>query len=222
MNELTRITRNDVFTNTLIIADNIGYAHKDITIHLTKHRGRFEKMGGIYYVHSVTNKRGRQYKPIELNEQQAIFLMTLLDNSETVLDFKMELAQSFVTMRKLLLEKQTIDWQRTRQQSKQVRLQETDAIKGLIGYAKAQGSENADKLYVVYSNLVKGLSENVGRDAADGEQLTRLIMFEKTLFGIINDGMIKNDHYKAIYKRAKSQIMELQRLWSIPGLSAKQ
>ena len=79
-------------------------------------------------------------------------------------------------MHRLLMEKQTVDWQQARLQSKQVRLQETDTIKILIGYAKAQGSQNADKLYVVYSKLVKQLTGHDSRDMASFKRAVEVLV----------------------------------------------
>ena len=218
--ELVVIRRNDVFTNTYIIAQNVGYPHRNITKHIDKYKVRFNAMGGTFYTPGVISQGGRPIQPIDLNEQQAIFLMTLLDNTERVLDFKMELAQSFVTMRRLLLERQTVEWQETRQLGKQIRLRETDAIKALVEYAKVQGSKNADKLYMVYTKLVKSLTSQDARDNADVGILTEILVFEKTLFGIITDEMTRNTPYKKIFQNAKSQLMELKRLWAMPKLSA--
>jgi len=219
MNELVAIKRDDIFTDSWIIAQNIGRDHASITYNIKKFLSRLEKLGPIYSSATRINRRGRPAEIFDLNEQQAIFLMTLLDNSECVLDFKMQLAISFVAMRKLLLEKQTADWQQARLQSKQMRLQETDAIKSLIEYAKAQGSQNADKLYIVYSKLVKQLTGHNVRDMADVDTLTEILTFERLLFGIITSEMSADTYYKEIYKKAKSQLLEIKRLWAMPRLA---
>ena len=220
MSELVKIQRDDVFTNSWIISENIGRDHASVTYNIKKFRNRLEKLGHLYSSATRINHRGRPAEVFDLNEQQAIFLMTLFDNTERVLDFKMELAQSFVAMRKLLLEKQTADWQQTRLQSKQTRLQETDAIKSLVEYAKEQGSQNSQMLYMNYTKLVKGLTGYDSRDTADVNVLTEILVFERMLFGIITDEMTRNTHYRKIYQKAKSQLMELKRLWAMPKLSA--
>ena len=221
MNELAFIKKSDVFSNSWIIAQNIGYPHKNITKHIEKHKARFEQMGGTFYSGGVKSTGGRPAKPFDLNEQQAFFIMTLLGNeNEIVLDFKMKLAMEFVKMRKLLLQKQTADWQQTRIQSKQVRLQETDAIQLLIEYAKEQGSKNSKMLYLSYSKLVKGLAECENREIADIETLTMIIAFEKILHGVIVNEMKLNTHYKEIYHIAKAQLNGMKRLWAMPRISA--
>lgn len=109
-------------------------------------------MGKVgYYIQAL--KSGQKQKIYLLNEQQATYLVTLLENNAIVRKFKLELVKQFYQMRQLLLEKQTQLWRNTRTESKINRLMETDEIKRLIEYAKAQGSKNADKYYIIFSKL---------------------------------------------------------------------
>jgi len=220
---LVTIQRNDVFTNSWVIAENIGRQHKQVTRVIEKFKDALSSEGfGELFSSPVrgTKTRGQERKVYDLNEQQAFFLMTLFDNNPRVVEFKKHLALSFVAMRKLLLEKQTADWQQTRLQSKQIRLHETDAIKALIEYAKGQGSQNADRLYIVYTKLVKQISGYDSRDLAGIDTLTEILTFERLLSGIITSEMLTNTHYKEIYKRAKVQLLEIKRLWAMPKLLA--
>ena len=221
MNELVQIKRNDVFTDSWIIAENINRQHRAITAIIRRHESDFNDLGSLFtYTASVSKTRGQERIIYSLNEQQAIFLMALMDNSPVVIEFKKALARSFVSMRKLLLEKQTADWQQARLESKHVRLQETDAIRDLVFYAKSQGSEHADMLYMNYSRLIKSLCEYQKRDQADTETLTMIIAFERLLSGIITSEMAANTYYKTIYQKAKAQLLEIKRLWSTPQLTA--
>ena len=58
MNQLAFIERGDVFTDTLIVAHNVGYAHKAVTRHVSKHKDRFDQMGGTYYPQRVKSGEG--------------------------------------------------------------------------------------------------------------------------------------------------------------------
>ena len=217
MNELVFVKQDDIFTDSYIISQNVGYAHKDIKSHIEKNKNRFLKLGNNY-VHSVSIRHGvgQPIKAYQLNETQAVFLMTLLDNNETVLDFKMKLAIQFTTMRKLLLEKQTAEWQQARIQGKQIRREETDVIQERIDYAKNQGSEHADMLYVSYTKLVKTLAGYDRRDNCTADMLIKIMLFETTLFGIISEEMTAGTEYHEIYKRAKTELTRLKLYWSKP------
>ena len=221
MNELVKIQRDDVFTNSWVIAENIERQHRAVTTMIRRFEKDLKDLGPLFtYTGSATKTRGQERVIYDLNEQQAIFLMSLMDNSPVVVDFKKRLAVSFVAMRKLLLQKQTADWQQTRLHGKQIRLQETDAIKALIEYATAQGSANAGKLYLVYTKLVKRLTGYESRDTVDVETLTEILTFERLLFGIITQEMAQDTPYKAIYQKAKQQLLEIKRLWAMPRLTA--
>ena len=214
MSNLVRIERQDCFTDTWTIAQNISYEHKDIVSHIHKHKKRFLSLGNCY-VHSVkiTQGQGRPANVYSLNEAQAIFLISLMDNSELVLDFKQALSAEFVRMRSLLLERRTTDWQEARRISKLVRLQETDAIKDLTDYARQQGSQNADKLYMNYAKLIKSIFGYNSRDTASTEVLNAIATFEHLLKGIIITEMQQSTEYHAIYQRAKKQLNDLKQLW---------
>ena len=157
------------------------------------------------------------------NQKQPMYYLTTLQAKQL-------LARESKYVRKALLihierlenfirEKASKEWEEARKLGKQIRLQETDAIKALIEYARVQGSQNADKLYMTYSKLVKQLVGHKSRDNATTEMLIEILMFERTLLGIITEEMLENTHYKEIYQRAKKQLMKLKQLWATPKLS---
>ena len=97
-------------------------------------------------------------------------------------------------------------------------MQETDAIKQLVEYAKNQGSTHADKLYLTYSKLVKGLAGHEKRDAADTDTLILIMALERTLFGVVTAEMVANTHYGDIYQKVKRELTQLKVYWAIPAL----
>ena len=219
MKELTFIRANDVYTTSLVIAEGTENQHISIKRTFYEYETKFKRLGTF----SILNREstgGRPEKVIQLNEQQATFLVTLLRNNDIVVDFKLALVSEFYKMRTFLLEKQTQDWQETRQLSKAVRLQATDAIKELVDYAIEQGSQNADKLYVVYSKLVKSVAGYNDRDCSRVEILTQVIWFEQVIRTVIKEGMLRQSYYKDIYQKAKKELAELKKYWSMPRLTA--
>lgn len=217
MNELVHIKGKDIFTNTFIIADGTENKHKNVKELILKYEKQLKSFGTLAVLNGEsTGGRPEQY--YDLNEMQATFLITLLRNNDVVVNFKLELVKEFYRMRCFILEKQTAEWQQTRLQSKQVRLQETDAIKELVEYAKSQGSQNADMLYMNYSKLVKQLAGYDKRDAADTDALMMIIAFERGLFGIISSEMMVDTPYKNIYRKAKQELTQLKLYWTRPAL----
>ena len=88
MNDLAFIQRNDVFTNSWTVAENVGREHASVTTSIKRFREQFAKLGPIYSTASRKNQRGRPTEIFDLNEAQAVFLMTLMDNNPVVIDFK--------------------------------------------------------------------------------------------------------------------------------------
>lgn len=102
-----------------------------------------------------------------------------------------------------------MEWLKTREIGKSIRLSLTDTIKEFVEYATSQGSKSA-KLY--YMNITKmeykalGLmQENVPslRSNFDTMELYQLLMAEDLVKRSIEKNMELGKHYKEIYLLAK-------------------
>lgn len=213
MNELVAIRGKDVFTNSLVIAEGTENEHRAILQLIGKYEEKFNRWGAVKFSHlkcgnNERDFRGRPTRVAFLNEQQATFLITLLRNSEIVLDFKSELVDQFFKMRQILMQRATLDWQETRRLGKLTRRSETDIIADLIEYAKTQGSKHADQLYQVYSKLANKIVGLKGgeRDNATIKQLNTLDDVESMIFHVIKLGMAQCKHYKEIYQDCKRRL----------------
>jgi len=213
MNDLVFLKKDDAFTDSLVIAEATENQHESVVRIISKHKKRIERFGKIEFTDFKSGKRGRPTKVYQLNEPQASLLITFLDNTDKVADFKAELVRQFYEMRKFIAERHTEDWIKTRQQSKLTRRSETDVIKQLIEYAKEQGSTHADMLYVTYSNLANKMAgiEN-GRDNATTYQLSNLDLCEHVILHIIKAGIVNDLHYKEIYKNCKDRLGTIREL----------
>lgn len=106
-----------------------------------------------------------------------------------------------------IIDKNKSEWLLTRQQGKLVRREETDAIQNLIEYAKQQGSQHADNMYMSYSKLVNslvGIKAN-SRDKVDFEILSRIRILEDMFTKIILNSIDDDIFYKEIYQKCKKQ-----------------
>ena len=113
-------------------------------------------------------------------------------------------------MRALLAQKQTEVYKDTRAYQKAIRMQETDAIKALVDYAKSQGSRNAIRYY---SSLSKLADKTVGikdREQATIKQLGALSMVESIIDKAIVEGMSTQKYYRDIYKECKQRLEQFQ------------
>lgn len=205
MNELVVLKGNDVFTDSKVIADGTGNRHKNVKELIAKYHSEMREFGTLSVL-NVESNGGRPEQYYQLNEEQATFLITLLRNSATVVVFKKELVRQFYEMRRFILEKQTSAWIETRQQGKLTRKSETDVIQRLIEYAKNQGSEHADMLYMTYSKLANKMAGIKKRDEATVTQLNNLSLIENIILNCIQNGIAMEKHYKVIYQDCKRRL----------------
>lgn len=213
MYELIELKRDEIFTNSKIIANGTNNKHESIVSIIQKYWGDISDFGKIEFsdFKSGNLKGGRPERIYYLNEEQATFVITLLRNSKNVVKFKKELVKQFYAMRRFLLEKQTKQWNDTRISNKQNRIKETDVIHKLIEYAKDQGSEHSEKLYIVYTKLAKKVV-NGKRDFISIDDLNNLTLVESIILQTIEIDMSMNVPYKDIYKNCKNRIEQFMNI----------
>lgn len=209
MYELVEVRKEDVFTNSKVIADGTNNQHETVTAIIRKYVNDIADFGKIEFsdLKSGNPKGGRPERIYYLNEEQATFVITLLRNSKVVVKFKKELVRQFYAMRRFLIEKQSKLWSDTRLVSKENRLKETDVIKLLVEYAKEQGSIHSDKLYLIYTKLANTI---VGgkRDDMTASELNTLTLVESIIKQTIEIDMSMGMHYKDIYKDCKERLAQ--------------
>ena len=176
-----------------------------------------KEFGRLSAPYQAESTGGRPEEYYLLNEAQATFLVTLLKNTDIVVNFKAELVRQFFEMRKFIAERHTELWIETRKQGKITRKSETDMIQLLIAYAKEQGSEHADMLYAVYSKLANKLAGIGKRDNATVRQLNNLSIFENIILEMIRSGMDAGLNYKEIYKICKDRCEQAQQIAMLGG-----
>ena len=98
--------KKEPYTTSEIIAEYAGVQHHTITRLLRNHKERFTAFGFYgFEIHKLDGK-GRPKKVYRLNEQQATLLITYLDNTPQVIDFKTNLVKAFFEMRDELSKRQ--------------------------------------------------------------------------------------------------------------------
>lgn len=209
MYELVEVRKDDVFTNSKIIAEGTGNRHEAVQKIISKYSSDIEDFGALRFEIRVLeheNYKGSTREKIYfLNEEQATFVLTLLRNSKVVVKFKKELVRQFYAMRRFLIEKQSKLWNDTRLASKENRLKETDVIKLLVEYAKEQGSAHSDKLYLAYTKLANAIIGGK-RDDMTVSELNTLTLVESIIKQTIEIDMSMGMDYKDIYKDCKDRI----------------
>jgi len=228
MKDLIEYIENDFYVGTWKLSKLFKAEHRSLKMLVKKYREDFEEVGEIGIksrpINDILNVRkrkgrGRRIEEFLLNEPQATYLIILLRNQDIVRKFKKYLTKEFFKQRKLLgkllMKKQNAEWLAKREEGKIERRVETDVIKNFVEYAKAQGSKNADKYYMVISKMenqslfhLDYLSQKYPniRDIAEGFQLDSLKMADRIVAKAIKEGMEESLNYKDIYLKARDNV----------------
>lgn len=207
-----------LYVSTSIIAKQCDVEHRAVLQLIKTHRENIEYFGKL--IEDIEKiPKGRPLSIFLLNEEQFIFLVTLMQNSKVTVQAKKEITKQFFKMRKWILEqktqKQNQQYIETRNQSKIGRRQETDIIKTFIEYAKKQGSKSADKYYMIISKMenaaffiLKEKFKNV-REILNIQQLSKIIVADLIVRQSIIEGMEREMYYKDIFQLAKKRVLEM-------------
>jgi len=208
MNDLVYLKKDDVFTDSMVIAKATRNQHKSVVAVIKKYHKDLEDYGKLEFsdLKSTNPKGGRPTRIYQLTEDQAMLLMTYLDNNEIVREFKKMLVKQFVAMRKFIAEKHTAAWLETRKAGMITRKEKTDMIKKLVEYAKTQGSKNPNMLYTVYSKLANKIIGIKHREDATTMQLNNLSLAEHIIKNVIDTGIHAGSNYKDIFKESKKRL----------------
>ena len=203
-------------TNSLIIAEGTGNQHESVIRLIQKNADRFARWGKIYFSDLKSgNKngdlRGRPTTVALLNEQQATFLVTLLRNTDVVLDFKAELVDQFYKMREILTQRQNEEWQAARKMTKIEFRRLTDTIRDvLIPLMGKEGASEAAKRWV-YKNYVSMIQKLLNIPTSGRDEMPLALQYELSKAEdmarvIIRGRAAFNTASKQIYSDTKSTI----------------
>jgi phage regulator Rha-like protein len=220
--ELVVMKKNKPFTTSLLMSDGIGIEHRAVLDLIRKYKDR--KIFKTFTVEPQRLKtKGREKEFYYLSESQAIFLITLMKNSDKVLDFKESLVNAFIKYRdtaaSLLAKSKEPDYVIKRIESKTVRKELTDMIQKFIAYAKDQGSKSAEHYYSNFSRMqLTGLflldqKYPNAREVMSIKQLNLIEMADEAIALSLEDSMLQGLPYKECYKKAKDKIELLARIF---------
>lgn len=99
MEKIVLLKGNDIFTDSLVISRGTGVAHRKLKESIRKNQNVIERFGKLSTPYQAESTGGRPEEYYLLNEEQATFLITLLKNTEKVVEFKANLVSEFYKMR---------------------------------------------------------------------------------------------------------------------------
>lgn len=214
MGELVTLGKNEPVTTTLIIADGMNVKHHAILVLVKKYEKLFKNSGTLEF--EIQKSGGRPTTFYYLNEEQTSFLITLMRNSDVVVNFKLQLVKGFYEMKSILadmtLRQKNEAWKLQREQGKLSRKEETDIIQKFVEYATKQGSQSARRYYENISKMenkalffLQERFKNV-RNALTGQQLQIIATADIAVAEALKIGMEESLPYKEIYQLAKQRV----------------
>ena len=214
---LVEIKGKQAFTTSIAIAEGCELSHASVIKLIRKHQCHFEAFGFLRF--EIQEKRGTQGAPTEyavLTEDQATFAITLFRNNEIVIRFKVALVKAFRTaineLQRVRYQQLELDWQEQRLTGKTTRRELSGVIRQFVDYARAQGSQHAERYYSIitrmeYRTLFPTEKVDGGlRDRLTAAQIARLTSAEVIAENALLDGMQQQLPYHRIYPLAKTRV----------------
>ncbi len=220
-NDLVHQIKNDFFTNTVIVAENLEVPHKDLlrTVKSLLEKTKKQCAGQpiVFIESSFTNKQGRTYPMYEMNEDAYMLLAMQLSNYEKAFAVQVAIIKAFRSMAIALINQQNVSWIEARQTGKIARVAETDIIKDFVEYATNQGSQSAKMYYMNITKMTNKalefmIQDKTGvpiRDLSTLDNLGFIMALDKRAGSAIEHGMAEKMHYKDIFHYAKAEVNKL-------------
>jgi len=209
MKNLIKLTsiNNEMCISSDLMSGQIGTDPRSMKRLITKHKNRLESFGEVRFQITPKTKKTVYF----LNEDQAIFLLTLSKNTEIVVDFKHKLVKEFSRLKRqeaIAAEKKAkVEYQQNRSIGKLIHRKETDIVQDFIPYATAQGSKGYQKNgYIVISKMINQVMGIKSRDTANEDEIQLLAVADMVVEKSLIDGMRKQQPYKNIFQQAKANL----------------
>lgn len=205
MNELVYLKDDEAVCSSLDVSEKFHKRHNNVLRAiegLLKNEQTQKMFKKTFY---IEKQNGQKY-PMYYMNRDGFSLLVMGFTGKKALEWKLQYIKAFNNMEAFIREKTSEAWIETRKAGKITRQSETDVIKQLVEYAKQQGSENSQMLYVTYSKLANKVAGITKRELATVAQLNNLTLIENIILNQIRVGMQREMNYKDIYKDCKRQV----------------
>ena len=202
--------RGRIVTDSRSVAQMIGRQHfvvirtiKTMYKHLTDNNFVVSE---FFIPATYTDSTGRQLPCYYLTQMGCEMVANKQTGAGGTL-FTAQYVKAFHAMKEFIIERNSPIWQDTRTLTKEVRRQETDVIRELVDYARAQGSQHAVKYYTSISKLANKAAGIDDRDLARVGQLTALMLIERVIADEIRANIAAQKPYKEIYTSVQQRLL---------------
>lgn len=211
--DLVTIEGEDLWTTSIKIAEVYGRPHRSVVRDLRKLIAEAAFTEHTVVLSDYRDSTGRGLPMYMLREEAFLIAMPFLGGREALQGQK-RLVDAFMRMRRELRRRDRLqrdpEWQHQRLSGKGVRREWADTVQRFVEYAKAQGSQNAERYYqnitrMEYAalELVKRASSQGFRDSLSLLHLTQLSAVEFACQEALRQGMADGLQYKDIYAKAR-------------------
>ena len=211
MDELVYLERDEAVCSSLDVSRSFGKRHDNVLrsiVGLLENEETQKMFKKSNYVDSQNKQKYTMY----LMNRDGFSLLVMGFTGKKALDWKLKYINAFNQMEKIIRERQSQSWIESRSVGKLSRKAETDVLKQLVEYAKQQGSEHADMLYISYSKLANKTAGVTDRETATTQQLMNLSFVENIILNMVQDGIQQELPYKEIYRNVKDRLSVVGRL----------
>ena len=207
MNELVYLNNDEAVCDSLVVAEKFEKRHADVIRAIENLQKNDSTQNCVRCFKKATYKDAKgEMRPMYLMNRDGFTFLVMGFTGKKANEWKWNYINAFNSMEAILRERSTEAWLETRQQGKLTRKAETDVIQKLVEYAKEQGSEHADMLYMTYSKLANKMAGVKKRDEATVSQLNNLSLMENIILNCIQNGIMLEKHYKVIYQDCKRRL----------------
>lgn len=152
MNEIVYMKNDEAVCDSLQVAEKFEKRHDRVLRAIDNLLGTLPKNGETSKMFILSKRKADdgQFHRMYLMNRDGFSLLVMGFTGKKALEWKLQYIKAFNQMENFIKEKSTQVWIETRRSGKLTRKAETDTIQKLVEYAKEQGSQHADKLYMTY------------------------------------------------------------------------
>ncbi|MCP4337787.1 MAG: Rha family transcriptional regulator [Desulfobulbaceae bacterium] len=224
--DIVEIKKGEIVCDSSVVAKKFGVKHTDVTKAISRLFEDYPDLRGEKFPPNAIEKcwkedrhyRGSDYTAYIMNREFFSLLANRFTNKKAR-QWQRSFNAAFYEMEAAILSESRnssdSNWIRCREQSKQIRLSQTDVIKDFVEYATNQGSKNAKFYYKHITNATYAALQLVQhkkpklRDTLDAMELAQLMVAENKAKQLIKKYMSEGEHYKTIFTLVKRDLVEL-------------
>ena len=209
--KIVQIKNDVVFADSLQIAEHFEIQHKSVLARIENLRKDDKKISQLTALSFYMDSQNRKQRKYYLSKDAFIFVAQKFKGKKAH-EWQWKYIEAFNKMESLIQERNSSEWQLTRENGKMLRRHETDVISDFVLYAMRNGSSNPKMYYKHFSSLV---NKTAGIKDGERESLTPQLLvivgtIEQKVTELITEMMLKELYYKDIYIEIKEKLKMLQ------------